>query len=232
MSIVNPAWSPNGERIAVIVDHNAKKGVYVFPAHSRGFSKGDWAIILDSKFFLSNLKWSATSTMLSVEVQEYPRPNVLDRKVFAIDLRENVRYCLSERGSHTFDFGSAWSPKGNKLAFLSDTPISGWDGYSSTPKGIGRYMKRITYHHYETAKGFAPSSTPKNLIRVVNFDATEQNQGDLTLSMHEVPISNEGGFDWSPDGEHLVVVSKEREEQPKECIYLLSLNQDKLSRVR
>jgi len=213
---LDASWSPDGRRIVYQSTRDGRSDVYVMD-----MSTGSVRRLSDSRGFngyptLSpDGRWIAyESSRDGIEARPDP-PGYYYREIYLV--REDGSDLHRLLTVHAVQFGAAWSPASDRIAFASDR-AGAFDLYTVAPDGSG--LRQLTHH--ESSGGFA--TYPRWSTDGSRIAFSSAATGSDHSSIYWIPadggephrVTNDpaaqwdGWPDWSPNSRWIVFTRNER----------------------
>ncbi len=203
---LQPAWSPDGGRIAHVVRFGAKNrtDLFVTPA-----SRGGRIRLTSNAAPERDPSWSPTGTMLAFAAREGGSGPF---RIFTVRADGTGRRQLTAQQGGTADRAPVWSPDGTRIAFVSDRAGGFPELFVMNANGSG--VRRLTNNSLiDGNPSWSPDATRLVFERccqagtsdVYSIDVASRAEINLTAS------TTHQDFDpvWSPDGTRIAYVSFE-----------------------
>jgi TolB protein len=233
-----PAWSPDGRRLAFVSRRHQLYGspgdlaVYVMNADGSGLAR-----LTNSPAPDEWPAWSPDGTKIAFNRFTCMNPDCTQqgyRAVYTVNVDGTGLTRLTDPVGVGNDGRPTWSPDGKRIAFVRSTDSTGSDVYVMNANGSN--LVRLTDGHYAVATpawspdgsriayGRAPYSTgnPDLDIYIMNADGSNVRQVTSGPSADFFPS-------WSPDGQRLVFYSEGRD--PVQAIFIIGADGSGLTRV-
>ncbi|HWM25335.1 MAG TPA: DPP IV N-terminal domain-containing protein [Chthoniobacterales bacterium] len=193
----DPAWSPDGTKIAYTLDLYQNRDIYVMEAD--GSNKTNLTNQPDEEE--ADPTWSPDGARIAYTKYE----SVTIGEIFVMNADGSNQINLTNHPAS--DVGASWSPDGSKIAFTSKR-----DGQAEiyVMNADGSNPTRLTHEpSTESSPAWSPdgarivfSSDRQGLSQIYVMNADGSNQVGLTSSTYMAAYSP----DWSPDGMKIVFV--------------------------
>jgi len=187
-----PAWSPDGSRIAFSSWRDGHPEIYAMNADGTGVTR-----LTNNSAGNGNPAWSPNGTKIAFQS---PRDDGRG-EIYVMNADGTGVTRLTNNG--TYDLGPAWSPDGRKIAFETDRD-GNREVYVMNADGTG--LQRLTNHSANDGSpawspdgsriAFQSSRDGNGEIYVMNADGT----GVTRLTNH---AASDGEPTWSPDGSRI-----------------------------
>lgn len=195
---VNPAWSPDGTRIAYSRDGIVNEDIYVMNADGTGQKR----LTGSGADAATNPTWSPDATKFAYEGHRDGNVNI-----FIMDADGcNVRRLTDGR----WNISPSWSPDGTKIAFQStsdsDDVLDNWEIHTINVDGTGE--KALTNNdtgQSDTLPEWSPDGRRivfqgSTGIEIMNADGTEQ---------RTLYLLGGGKSAWSPEGKKIALAASD-----------------------
>ena len=191
-----PAWSPDGQQIALVTDRRAVQELFIVGPDGSEIER-----LVDAGAGVGEPAWSPDGTQISFRSDQSGDP-----ELYVIDVNgSNLRQLTHSPGE---DWTPAWSPDGTRLAFASRRSNGSWDIFAMRPDG-----SEITQLTNDSWDNYLPDWSPDgNRIafasnRSGNWDIfTMDPDGSSVRQITDNP-ANDIEPVWSPDGRQLAFAS-------------------------
>ncbi|HZD17405.1 MAG TPA: hypothetical protein VE669_04620, partial [Actinomycetota bacterium] len=204
VSDAQPAWSPEGERIAFarVSRAGGRPDLYVMNAGGTGRTRLTRTPVPER-----DPAWSASGTRIAYAARTSSRGPF---RIFVANADGSGQAQLTSQGAGRADRSPAWSPDGTRIAFVSDRDGGFPEIYLMNPDGTG--ISRLTNNGYVDGNPtWSPDGTRIAVERcctngtsdLVAIDVVTHAETALTdsTSFHEFDPS------WSPDGTRIAFVA-------------------------
>jgi len=187
-----PAWSPDGQQIALVTDRRAAQELFIVGPDGSEIER-----LVDAGAGVGEPAWSPDGTQISFRSDQSGDP-----ELYVIDVNgSNLRQLTHSPGE---DWTPAWSPDGTRLAFASRRSNGSWDIFAMRPDG-----SEVTQLTFDSWDNYLPDWSPDgNRIafasnRSGNWDIfTMDPDGSSVRQITDDAVSDIEPV-WSPDGRQL-----------------------------
>jgi TolB protein len=197
----DPAWSPDGTKLAFASRRDANWDIYVLDAH------GDLTRLTDDPAYDGAPAWSPDGRRIAFESS---RAGDLDLCVMDADGSDQVNLTPKESAG---DYGPTWSPDGRYIAFTSwrygDKDIFIADVES------GEIVQLTDSLDIEESPSWSPDGeklafvSERNGFREVHVMEVEFPPAEGGLTERVTWLTSDDSPAWSPDGERLAFISRQ-----------------------
>lgn len=219
---IQPAWSPDGQRIAFATNRDGNFEIYVMEAdgsRQHRLTRNPGEDVLPT--------WSPDGTRVAFSSD---RANSGQGDIYVMSANGAAPRRLTE--SPAYDAGAAWSPDGTKIVFTSDRDAVGENGEIYMMDADGSGETRLTRDPaYDSDPTWSPDGTRIAFVRTRDADSEiyvmhADGTGQVQLTDNDVDDACPA---WSPDGRQLVLC---RTSVPNAHLYVMDAdgtNQVKLT---
>jgi Tol biopolymer transport system component len=204
VSDLQPAWSPDGRRIAFVrlIGDRGRPDLFVATAEGKGRTRLTRTPVPER-----DPAWSPDGTKIAYAARTSPTGPF---RIFVINPDGTGRVQLTTQTRGRADRSPTWSPDGSRIAFVSDREGGFPEIYWMDPDG-GRIRRVTTNEQIDGNPSWSPDGSrilverccPKSSSDIVSIDLTtgvETNLTNSTSFMDFDPV-------WSPDGGRIAFVS-------------------------
>jgi Tol biopolymer transport system component len=195
------AWSPDGTRLAFIID-TGTTDIYTINADGSGLVN----LTNDPTILSRYPAWSPDGTRIAFDA-EYDDGSTVRRVIYVMNADGSGRVRVTNHEGD--DSRPVWSPDGSRIAF-DNQPDHGRAIYTVNPDGSG--LARLSpADSIATSPAWSPDGTRVAFnnygntlyanVAVVNADGTG------LVNLTNIPGVSQGSPQWSPDGSRIVYVS-------------------------
>lgn len=195
----DPAWSPDGTRIAFVSNRGGDYDIYTMDA-----SGGSVTRVTDAQGLDTNPSWSPDGTELA-----YVHESARSLEIFTVAAAGGTPRQLTN--NDVVDIQPDWSPDGKSIAYTSNVEGDQWGVLSMTPTGEDVTVL-VASKVYASSPAWSPDGT--TLAYLSDPEQTDQPElhlltpatgDDVTLLSATTSLAS---LDWSPDGEGIVFLEK------------------------
>jgi Tol biopolymer transport system component len=222
-SSFNPAWSPDGKRIAFDgYSRDTRATLDIFTMNADG---SEVTRLTDSGYFNGSPAWSPDGARLAFSGAPDPGPAYTDiytMKADGSDVRQVTTSARSEGDP-------AWSPQGDEIAFTRPSNDSGsrYDIHVARVDGTGERSLTSGLPYTSSDPNWSPDGSKiafesGGQIHVMNTDGSGDKQltEEPPLDPNNPQYPSNGNPAWSPDGTKIAFV---HEECPYYCSFQLQI---------
>lgn len=199
-----PAWSPDGSRIAFVrkVGIRGKPDLFVMNA-----SGGRRFRLTQTNVPERDPTWSSDGTRIAFAARISPAGPF---RIFVIDADGTGKFQLTTQSNGLADRSPAWSPDGSRIAFISDRNGGFPELYTMNPDGSGQ--NRLTVNGFvDGSPSWSPDGTriaferccKQGTSEIFTIDVATRAEANLTNSTTNMDFDPS----WSPDGTLIAYVS-------------------------
>ena len=182
-SLISPAWSPDGSKIAYATFEHGPVTVYV-----QDLATGKRQRLVHTKDQVSAPAWSPDGRKLAVVISRKGR-----RDIYIVDLATRGLKQLTHTSAANFNTEPVWAPDGKSIVYTSH---SGGRPQLYRVNVDGGRAKRITFEgKYNTRGTFSPDG---KLLAMVHGDRSGYHIAVLELETGTFRVLTETGLDESP----------------------------------
>ena len=191
-----PAWSPDGQQIALVTDRRAAQELFIVGRDGSVIER-----LVNAGKGVGEPDWSPDGTQISFRGDMSGDP-----ELYVIDVNgSNLRQLTYSPGE---DWTPSWSPDGTHLAFASRRSNGSWDIF--TMRSDGSEISQLTNDSWDN---YLPDWSPdENRIafasnRNGNWDIFTMGLGESSVRQITDNPANDIEPVWSPDGTQLAFAS-------------------------